>query len=1068
MEIYLRNNWLWVKTTLPSKPPLPSPSALRAVRTFSRSPFVSLVYSKKHLCFSPIPRWFFLLNPFTRSGFSFSCGSDRCSSLEDGTEGLIEPDFSTSTIGWRMKEEKEKQCAVSAKDFVFLQEAAVDSNSLHRGEFSEDAILISQAITANHDRLDEKTLKFLRQFRGKLDKTLVIEVLSLVKVPELAVKFFIWAGRQIGYSHCTPTYDALLDVLGFDERNSVGQQFLREIGQNDREVLGRLLNVLVRKCCRNGLWNKALEELGRLKDLGYRPSRTAYNALVLVLLSADRLDSAFLVHWEMSDSGCSMDRFTVGRFVHALCKAGRWEEALNILEKEDVKFDTVLCTQMIDGLLEASFFEEAMSFLHRLRLTSRVPNVVTYRTLLKGFLEKNQLGWCKRIVSMMIMEGCYPSPSLFNSLLHAYCNAGDYSYAYKLLKQMNRCGCPPGYVPYNIFIGGVCGTGEASSAMMELAENVYVQMLDAGVVLNKVNVVNIAECLCGWGKFDKAFKVIHEMMSKGFLPDASTYTKVISCLCRASKVEEAFKLFEEMKSKCVNPDVYTYTSLIDSFCKVGLIQPARNLFDQMMRNGCTPNVVTYTALIHAYLKSMRVSEANQLFMSMSSMGCHPNVVTYSAVIDGLCKAGEIEAACQIYAKMRGTYEGQDVDLYFLNKNANNAEPNVFTYGALVDGLCKVHKVAQAQDLLDEMSLTGCKPNQVVYDALIDGFCKVGKVDEAQEVFVKMSEHGHAPSVYSYSSLIDRLFKDKRLDLVLNFLSKMLENSCAPNVVAYTEMVDGLCKVGKTDEAYKLLKMMEVKGCNPNVVTYTAMIDGFGKANQVGMCLQLYGEMIDKGCAPNFITYCVLIKHCCAAYHLDEAHQLLEEMKQTHWPKHRIGYHNVVEGFSKKFIATLGLLEEISENDSVPLAPAYKLLVSSFYQAGNLDRAYELYKEVNPSIFKLNTCSSLIEALCLGSKVDKAFELYSEMTWSGHIPEFVLIFFLVKGLLKVNKWEEALQLSYIICHTVLSVPLLHDSMHLSTNLVVYIVINLKSCIRSFQVLLSLNPKFFYTAIVRFSS
>ena len=57
---------------------------------------------------------------------------------------------------------------------------------------------------------------------------------------------------------------------------------------------------------------------------------------------------------------------------------------------------------------------------------------------------------------------------------------------------------------------------------------------------------------------------------------------------------------------------------------------------------------------------------------------------------------------------------------------------------MVDGLCKAHKVKDARNLLDAMSVEGCEPNHIVYDALIDGFCKARKLDDAQEVFAKMS------------------------------------------------------------------------------------------------------------------------------------------------------------------------------------------------------------------------------------------------------------------------------------------------------------------------------------------
>ncbi|RWW43641.1 hypothetical protein BHE74_00050670 [Ensete ventricosum] len=995
-----------------------------AAAVLSQSPAVASFFSTNR-CFPPseCPISISRHNPFKRPRLSLFSSGSSCSSPDDGMRELNDPGFVVPWDGASHDREIRQEASVSMKDFTFLQDAADDGREtlpgkpLDAGTSSNEAVLIAKVVRASGSNFDDNTEKILRRFRGNLNESLVIDVLRLVSIPDLALRFFIWAGQQIGYSHTGQTCDALIKILGFDKKSRVPQHFLREIGQEDREVLGRLLNVLVRKCCHSGLWNEALEELGRLKDFGYKPSKVTYNALVQVLLSADRLDSAVLVHREMSESGFCTDRFTMGCFAHSLCKAGQWVEALNIIEAEDFTLDTVLCTQMISGLLEASLFEEAMSFLHRMMSNSCVPNVVTYRTLLSGFLRKKQLGWCKRILNMMITEGCNPSPSLFNSLMHGYCSTGDYAYAYKLLKKMNACGCRPGYVTYNIFIGGICGNKELpSSDMLDLAEKAYEEMLDAGFVLNKINVGNFAQSLCHMGKFDKAFQIIKEMMRKGFVPDSSTYAKVIGLLCQASKVEKALLLFQEMKKNDVVPDVYTYTILIDSFCKVGLIEQAWRWFKEMQRDGCLPNVVTYTALIHAYLKAKRLSKANELFKSMISMGCVPNVVTYTALIDGLCKAREIEEACHIYAKMRGICEDAVGSNCFEDGNNEVAQPNVFTYGALVDGLCKAHKVVEACDLLNAMSSAGCEPNHIVYDSLIDGFCKVGKLDDAQEVFVRMSVHGYIPNVYTYSSLIDRLFKDKRLDLALKVLSKMLENSCAPNVITYTEMIDGLCKVGKTDEAYKLLMMMEEKGCNPNVVTYTALIDGYGKASKVDMCLELFRQMTKKGCAPNFITYNVLINHCCTAGLLDKALKILEEMKQTYWPRHISGQRNIIQGFSKKFISSLGLLDEITHYNLVPVAPAYIILINSFSNAGQLEIALQLYREIEghlscSSVANSNMYFSIIQGLCLASKVEKAIELYSQMLKKGYVPELIIFFCLIKGLLRVNKWDEALELLY---------------------------------------------------------
>ncbi|PPR86337.1 hypothetical protein GOBAR_AA34356 [Gossypium barbadense] len=285
-------------------------------------------------------------------------------------------------------------------------------------------------------------------------------------------------------------------------------------------------------------------------------------------------------------------------------------------------------------------------------------------------------------------------------------------------------------------ITNICGNAELpSSDVLELAKNAYNEMLAVGFILNKINISNFSMCLCSVGKFEKACNIIHEMMRKGFIPDTS-----------------------EMMRKGFIPDTSKYS--------------------KMVKGGCAPNVVTYTTLVHAYHKVRNVSKADELFEMMLSKGCIPNVVTYKALIDGHFKAGQIEKACQIYTRMCTNAEILYVDLYFKVVDSDAKALDVFTYGALLDGLFNAHKVKEAHDLLEAM-----------------------------------------------------LFKDKRLDLALKVLSKMLENSCASNVVTYTEISDGLCKADKTDEAYKLMFMMEEKGCSPNVVTYIAMIDGFGKADK---------------------------------------------------------------------------------------------------------------------------------------------------------------------------------------------------------------------------------------------
>ncbi|KAM1036923.1 hypothetical protein ACFX1X_032166 [Malus domestica] len=178
----------------------------------------------------------------------------------------------------------------------------------------------------------------------------------------------------------------------------------------------------------------------------------------------------------MLDSGFKMDEYTLGSFVHALCKAGRWKEALALVEKEEFVTNTVLYTKMIYGFCEASLFEEAMDFLNRIRCDSCIPNVVTYRTLLCGCLKKRQLtkkvSDADQLFEMMLTEGCSPNVIAYTALIDGHCKAGR----------------------------------------IEKACQIYERMRDG---------------FCKYGKLDEAQEVFAKMSEQGYSPNVYTYSSLI-------------------------------------------------------------------------------------------------------------------------------------------------------------------------------------------------------------------------------------------------------------------------------------------------------------------------------------------------------------------------------------------------------------------------------------------------------------------------------------------------------------------------------------------------------------
>ena len=64
-------------------------------------------------------------------------------------------------------------------------------------------------------------------------------------------------------------------------------------------------------------------------------------------------------------------------------------------------------------------------------------------------------------------------------------------------------------------------------------------------------------------------------------------------------------------------------------------------------------------------------------------------------------------------------------------------PDVFTYSALIDGLCKECRWDDANLFFSEMCDRGLVPNGVTFPTLINGRCKIGRVDLALEIYQQM-------------------------------------------------------------------------------------------------------------------------------------------------------------------------------------------------------------------------------------------------------------------------------------------------------------------------------------------
>jgi pentatricopeptide repeat protein len=70
--------------------------------------------------------------------------------------------------------------------------------------------------------------------------------------------------------------------------------------------------------------------------------------------------------------------------------------------------------------------------------------------------------------------------------------------------------------------------------------------------------------------------------------------------------------------------------------------------------------------------------------------------------------------------------------------------NIVFFSLIINNLCKVGRVLDAQNIFDSVSI-GLHPNVMVYSTLMDGYCLVRKMERALKVFDALVSAGIEPN-----------------------------------------------------------------------------------------------------------------------------------------------------------------------------------------------------------------------------------------------------------------------------------------------------------------------------------
>eukprot|EP00775_Hariotina_reticulata_P007913 gene7913-8109_t len=211
---------------------------------------------------------------------------------------------------------------------------------------------------------------------------------------------------------------------------------------------------MISQCNSHQQLRRALELVAEMRSRAIPLNVHTYSALLNVCLKANELDLSLDVYAQMLAEGCTPNLVTYNTLLDIYNKAGRWVDALNVLE-----------------LLQHQYGEAVR--VHKIMSAAGAePNGATFNAALTAYARSGQLEAALQLFTMMggqpqraeqlferMYTVCKPDAATFNCLVQVYCQLGKHREAVNVLEVILRGGQHVETAACDAAISACWGTG---------------------------------------------------------------------------------------------------------------------------------------------------------------------------------------------------------------------------------------------------------------------------------------------------------------------------------------------------------------------------------------------------------------------------------------------------------------------------------------------------------------------------------------------------------------------------------------------------------------------------------
>ncbi|CAM9592520.1 unnamed protein product [Chrysoparadoxa australica] len=269
------------------------------------------------------------------------------------------------------------------------------------------------------------------------------------------------------------------------------------------------------------------------------------------------------------------------------------------------------------------------------------------------------------------------------------------------------------------------------------------------------------------------------------------------------------------------------------------------------------------------------------------------------------------------------------------------------------------------------------PTTVTYNIALSAFAStqdgLSRWKEALALFAEMESRGLEPSVITWNTLINVLGKSDQLKKALKMFNSMEEQGLLPTQQTYGTILSACARRGKAMVALSIFKQIP----EPDLRCYNVLLHAFSEGQEMAQALALLHKMQSKGePAPDRVSYNSVLACCAAQGAVEEAHDLMRQMKAEGIAPDTITYNCLlqVESISHGLEGALKVLRAMKRARVRRNAITYGTVIGSCSSGEDalewLERA-EVDEKIRPDVVMYG---SAIKALAGGAMWESGLDL----------------------------------------------------------------------------------------------